>query len=199
MPKQVRADLALLEVGKEDAVDTARQQPCQVGLSHRERQPADVLAIADEDVEGVELHLGVMLAAVQAVEIGPAVDAGQHGLAIDHELAVAVAQRSLGDQREATAPDQINAVLTQLAGQFPQTFVPEKHLPHRPLKVGIAGDIQERCEGLDRRVLGVALRGREGAEGQAGIEPEIGATSVARISCIKCPAKAARCRLENQK
>ena len=55
-------------------------------------------------VEGVELHLGIMPARVQAVEIGPAVDAEQHGLAIDHERAVAVAQRGLGDQRKATAP-----------------------------------------------------------------------------------------------
>ena len=44
-----------------------------------------------------------VLAAVQAVEIGPAVDAEQHGLAIEDERAVAVAQRSLGDQREAIA------------------------------------------------------------------------------------------------
>jgi hypothetical protein len=57
VPKQVRADLALLEVGKEDAVDAARQQSGEVGLAHAKRQPADVIAVADEDIEGIELHL----------------------------------------------------------------------------------------------------------------------------------------------
>ena len=46
---------------------------------------AEILAIADEDIEGVELHLDVMLAAVQAVEVRPAIDAQRHGLTIDHE------------------------------------------------------------------------------------------------------------------
>jgi hypothetical protein len=41
---------------------------------------------------------------VQAVEIGPAVDAEQHSLAVDHEGRIAVAQRGLGDQRIAIAP-----------------------------------------------------------------------------------------------
>ena len=45
-----------------------------------------------------------MLARVQAVEIRPAVDAEQHGLAIDHEGAVAVSQRGLWYQRESIAP-----------------------------------------------------------------------------------------------
>ena len=75
VPEQVRADLALLEVGQEYAVDAARQQSGEAGLAHVERQSAEILAIADEDVEGVELHLGVMLAAVQAVEVRPAIDA----------------------------------------------------------------------------------------------------------------------------
>ena len=43
-------------------------------------------------------------ARMQAVEIGAAVDAEQHGLAIDHEGGVAVTERGLGDQREAIAP-----------------------------------------------------------------------------------------------
>ena len=54
--------------------------------------------------------------------------------------------------------DQINATLTRLAEQFPQTFVLEKHLPHRPLKVGIAADIQAALPDLDRRALFVALK-----------------------------------------
>ena len=50
---------------------------------------------------------------VQAVEIRPAVDAEQHGLAIDHEGGVAVTERGLGDQREAIAP------VVAIAGEQP--------------------------------------------------------------------------------
>ena len=49
------------------------------------------------------------------------------------------------------------AALADLATRYPQTFVLEKYRPHRPLKVGIAVDIMERCPELDRRKLGVAL------------------------------------------
>ena len=56
--EQVRADLALLEVAQEDTVHTPRQQPCEAGLAHRQRQAAEILAIAHQDVEGVELDLG---------------------------------------------------------------------------------------------------------------------------------------------
>ena len=41
--------------------------------------------------------------------------------------------------------EDIHAALTRLAEWFPQTFVLEKHLPHRPLKVGIAADTLARC------------------------------------------------------
>ena len=49
--EQVRPDLALFEVGQEDAVNPPRQQPGQVGLEHRQRQPAQILAVADQDVD----------------------------------------------------------------------------------------------------------------------------------------------------
>ena len=51
----------------------------------------------------------------------------------------------------------IHAALTHLAEAFPQTFVLDKHLPHRPLKIGIAADLQARCPALAWRVLKVAL------------------------------------------
>jgi sRNA-binding protein len=47
--------------------------------------------------------------------------------------------------------EDVHAALTRLAEWFPQTFVFEKHLPHRPLKVGIAADILARCPVLTRR------------------------------------------------
>jgi hypothetical protein len=68
--------------------NTAGQEPGQPRLAHAERQFADVLAVADQDIEGVELDLGIMPARVQAVEIGPAVDAEQHGFAIEHERGI---------------------------------------------------------------------------------------------------------------
>src|SRR6478752_7490748 len=57
-----------------------------------------------------------------------------------------------------TVPKQdIDAALARLAEAFPQTFVLEKHRPHRPLKVGIAADIPARCPAVERRVLSVVL------------------------------------------
>jgi hypothetical protein len=53
MAKQLRADVALLEWRQMDAVDATREQPGQVGLAHRQRQLAKILAVADQDVEGV--------------------------------------------------------------------------------------------------------------------------------------------------
>jgi sRNA-binding protein len=49
------------------------------------------------------------------------------------------------------------AALARLAETFPQTFVLEKHRPHRPLKIGIAADISARCPPVERRVLSVVL------------------------------------------
>jgi ProP effector len=51
----------------------------------------------------------------------------------------------------------IHAALTHLAEAFPQTFVLERCRPHRPLKIGIAADLQARCPALEWRVLKVAL------------------------------------------
>jgi sRNA-binding protein len=57
-----------------------------------------------------------------------------------------------------TTKQDIDAALARLAEAFPQTFVLEKHRPHRPLKVGIAADISARCPAVERRVLSVVLR-----------------------------------------
>jgi sRNA-binding protein len=51
----------------------------------------------------------------------------------------------------------IDVALARLAEAFPQTFVLEKYLPHRPLKIGIAADIPARCPAVERRVLSVVL------------------------------------------
>jgi ProP effector len=52
---------------------------------------------------------------------------------------------------------EMDAALARLTEAFPQTFVLEKHRPHRPLKVGIAADIPARCPDLDRRLLSMIL------------------------------------------
>ena len=45
-----------------------------------------------------------MLAAVQSIEVRAAIDAEQHGLAIDHEGRMTVAQRGFDDQRKPIGP-----------------------------------------------------------------------------------------------
>jgi hypothetical protein len=52
-------------------------------------------AIERQDIEGVKLDLVVMFPRVQPVEIGDAVNAEQHRLAIDDKGGLAVAQRGL--------------------------------------------------------------------------------------------------------
>jgi hypothetical protein len=68
--EEVWADLALLEW--RDEMPSGRR--------------AQVVAVRCEQVEGVQLHLVVMLAGDEAVEVGHAVDAQHHGLAINDEL-----------------------------------------------------------------------------------------------------------------
>ena len=53
--------------------------------------------------------------------------------------------------------EQIDVVVARLAAAFPQTFVLEKHLAHRPLKLGIAADLRAALPDLPRAVLGRAL------------------------------------------
>jgi hypothetical protein len=66
----------------------------QVDPAHRQRLP-QVLAASRQDIECVELHLGIVSTRVQPVEIGPAVDAEQHGFAIEDKGGVAVTKRGL--------------------------------------------------------------------------------------------------------
>ena len=59
--KQLRADLALLEIGNENAIRAAGQQPGQIGLAHGERQFAQIVAVEHQGIERVKLHFVVML------------------------------------------------------------------------------------------------------------------------------------------
>src|SRR4029077_9810570 len=103
-----------------DAIRAAREQTREVGLAHGERQGAQVLAIERQDVEGVELHLIVVLARVQRLEVGDAVDTEHYGLTIDDELPDTVLQRGFDDPRIVVGPvvtascDQAHAIAVTL-------------------------------------------------------------------------------------
>ena len=67
MPEQVRADLALLEVGARWMPSTRRASSrARLVLRIDQRQLAQIVAVADQHVEGVELDLGIVLAASAA-------------------------------------------------------------------------------------------------------------------------------------
>jgi hypothetical protein len=67
-------------------------------LALSQRQAAQVVAV-ERHVEGVELHLVVVPAWVQGVEVGDAVDAEHDRFAIDDELPVPVLERALDNAR----------------------------------------------------------------------------------------------------
>ena len=65
-----------------------REEPGEVGLAHRERKGAHIVTVTGQHVEGVKLPLVIMLARVQRVEVGDAVDTEHDRLAVDDELLV---------------------------------------------------------------------------------------------------------------
>ena len=75
----------------------------------------------DQHVESVELDLTVMLARVQPVEVGGAIDPEQHRFAIDHERTGAVTQCGLDDTRVALAP------IVAVAGEQLHPFAVARH------------------------------------------------------------------------
>jgi hypothetical protein len=81
-----------------------------------QRQFPQIIAIQRQDIERVELNLVIMPAGVQTVEIGDAVDAQQHRLAIDDERSRSVLQRGLDDQRITISP------VVSVAGEQPHAL-----------------------------------------------------------------------------
>ena len=75
-----------LEGRHEDPLGPPAQELRQVGLAQVQRQPAQIVAVVRQAVEGVELHLVVVLAGMQGVEVGDAVHPEHHSLAIGDEL-----------------------------------------------------------------------------------------------------------------
>jgi len=84
---------------------------------------AQVLAIGDQDIEGVELDFGVMPASMQSLEIRNPIDAQQHGFAVDDERTRPVLQRGFDDQWitigpvMAVAGEQTDALVLTLDNQ----------------------------------------------------------------------------------
>jgi hypothetical protein len=81
-----------------DAIRAPRQQAGEVGLAHGQRQAAQVFAIEGQEVERVELRLGV-LAQMQRVEVGDTINAEHDGLAVDDEAGLTYLARRLDDPR----------------------------------------------------------------------------------------------------
>ena len=63
MAKQIGTDLALFEIAEKDPVNPPCQQLRQVCLAQAKRQLAQIVAVADLHVDGVELHFVIVLAA----------------------------------------------------------------------------------------------------------------------------------------
>jgi hypothetical protein len=73
-------------------------------LLKRDRQIAQVVAIKCQDVEGIQLHLGIQLARVQRIEVRIAVHTENDGFAIDDELFLPVPQSGFGYPRVSLGP-----------------------------------------------------------------------------------------------
>src|SRR4051812_23994846 len=101
---QVWSDLALLEGCDLNAISTAREKASQVVLPAMQRELPQVIAVERQDVEGIELHLVVVLAAVQAIGVCDAVDPKENSLAIENELLHLDPKCRLDDHGIAAAP-----------------------------------------------------------------------------------------------
>jgi hypothetical protein len=79
-----------------------------------------IVAVHCKYNEGAELHLFIVPAGMQGIEIGISVNAQDNRLAIDYEMLLAVLQCSFDDPGEAAGPvvttpgDQADAIAIQL-------------------------------------------------------------------------------------
>jgi len=102
--EQVGADFALFEAAQKDPVRASMQQLGKARLAHRQGQGSQVVAVHHEDVEGVKLDFVIVLAGMQRVEIGNAINAEHDGFAINDELLVSVFQCRFHDPRISLRP-----------------------------------------------------------------------------------------------
>jgi len=71
-------------------VRTAGQEASKIGFSKGQGQGAKVIPIQGEDIEGIKLHLLVMVPGVQGDEIRNTIHAQNHGFTVNDELPVSV-------------------------------------------------------------------------------------------------------------
>jgi hypothetical protein len=69
-----------------------------------QREFPEVVAPFNQDIEGAELHLVIVQPAMERIEIGDAVDAKHHRLAVEHEALLADHPSSLDDPRVSASP-----------------------------------------------------------------------------------------------
>jgi hypothetical protein len=105
--------------------------------AQRQRQAPEIVAAHRQNVEGVELDFVVVLPGVQTVEVGDAVNAEQHRLAVNDELALSVLARGLDDPRKA-----LGIVVTAPADQAHAVTVADDHHP-----VAVVLDLVKPCVG----------------------------------------------------
>lgn len=82
----------------------ARQQLLQICFPHVVGEGPQIILAHREDIEGVKLHLVIVLAAVQRVEVAKAVHPKDDGFAIDHKALLPVFQSRFGDPGIAFRP-----------------------------------------------------------------------------------------------
>lgn len=84
-----------------DAIGAARPQPREVGFAHMQGELSQILTIEGQDIESIELHLVIVLLAMESIEIGDPVYSEQDCFSVDDELLRSDAQRGLYDERIA--------------------------------------------------------------------------------------------------
>jgi hypothetical protein len=69
MAKQVRPDLATFEIRDEYSVDATRLQSREASFTHAQGKLPKVITITHQHVECVELHLVIVLATMEPIEV----------------------------------------------------------------------------------------------------------------------------------
>ena len=111
--EEIRPDLAALERIDEEALGPAREQALKAGFAKVQWQLAQVVVALDQDVEGAELHLLVVMSGMERVKVRDAVHAEHHRLAVEHEPLLPDLARRLHDPRVSIGPVDALAVALQ--------------------------------------------------------------------------------------
>jgi hypothetical protein len=103
------------------------QQLFEVGPAHRQGQGTQVVAVHREHVKSVKPDFVIVLAGMQRVEIGDAVDAENDRLAINDELLCPVLRRGLDDPSEKTSRARASDSNRNAEAYHPAAFPIARH------------------------------------------------------------------------